>query len=228
MTKKLPVSPKPATTHFEQVPVKVVKKTLETPSGRPASHADGGHFHGVQFYKDPDSLCDIVGAFIGEGLEQGALAVVIATPEHTARIEECLRRRGTDVESSKRLGCLATLDAHETLELFMKDGMPDPGAFRQNVGELLTTVRHGREQRPIRAYGEMVNVLWKDGREAAAIRLETLWNQLAGTHDFDLLCAYSMGNFYKGAALEEIKSQHSHVVPGEGGGDAPTLPAASA
>ena len=58
----------------------------------------------------------------------------------------------------------------------------------------------------------MVNLLWKDGLEAAAIRLETLWNELANTHDFKLLCGYSMGNFYKGAAIEEIKGQHSHLV----------------
>jgi hypothetical protein len=226
MAKKLPATPKP-TTHFQQVPLTVVKKTIAPPPDRPASRADAGHFHGVQFYNDADSLCRIVGAFIGEGLEREALAVVIATPEHTARIEECLRRRGADVDALKRLGHLATFDASETLQLFMRDdGMPNPGAFRRSIGDILTAVRRGREHRAIRAYGEMVNVLWKDGREAAAIRLETLWNQLAGTHDFDLLCAYSMGNFYKGAALDEIKRQHSHLVDSDG--EAVTLPAASA
>jgi hypothetical protein len=33
-----------------------------------------------------------------------------------------------------------------------------------------------------------------------------------------------MGNFYKGAALDEIKAQHSHLVDDEG--DSATLPAA--
>jgi hypothetical protein len=62
----------------------------------------------------------------------------------------------------------------------------------------------------------MVNLLWKDGLEAAAIRLETLWNELANTQQFILLCGYSMGNFYKGAAIEEIKGQHSHLVADSG------------
>jgi hypothetical protein len=62
----------------------------------------------------------------------------------------------------------------------------------------------------------MVDLLWKDGLEAAAIRLETLWNELANTHDFKLLCGYSMGNFYKGAALEEIKGYHSHLTSESG------------
>ena len=58
----------------------------------------------------------------------------------------------------------------------------------------------------------MVDLLWKDGLEDAAIRLETLWNQLANTEDFKLLCGYAMGNFYKGAAIEDIRSQHSHLI----------------
>jgi hypothetical protein len=233
MTTKPPASQK-RTTYFEQIPVDIVKQIVpkdaagrEAPahtgsvaakptSKRTAPDNGAGHFHGVQFYNDSDSLCRIVGNFIGEGLEQGGLAVIIATPEHAAQIESCLSRRGNDVETLKRLGHLVMVDARETLGLFMTDGLPNPGVFRRTVGEILTKVRGGRERCTIRAYGEMVDLLWKDGREAAAIRLETLWNQLGGTHDFDLLCGYSMGNFYKGAAIDEIKNQHSHLVDDEG------------
>ena len=76
---------------------------------------------------------------------------------------------------------------------------------------------HGRKDCVIRAYGEMVDVLWKDGKEAAAIRLEMLWNQLANTRKFSLLCGYSMGSFYKDAAFDDICQQHTHVV--SAGGD---------
>jgi hypothetical protein len=239
MIKKFPVTQNPAT-HFEQIPVEVVKKiapvdqapgkapsqtnSADQPTSRKTwADTDSGHFHGVQFYNDPDALCRIVGAFIGEGLEQGTLAVIIATPDHTARIESCLQHRGIDVDALKHRGHLVTLDASETLEHFMTDGMPNPGAFRRTLGGILTEVRRGRERCTIRAYGEMVDLLWKGGREAAAIRLETLWNQLGSTHDFALLCGYSMGNFYKGAAIDEIKAQHSHLVDDEG--DAALLPA---
>jgi hypothetical protein len=232
MTKQLPAKQNP-TTHFEQIPVAMVKKiapsdqapgkapaqkdsAIKPTSRRAGADMDSGHFHGVQFYNDPDGLCRIVGSFIGEGLDQGSLAVIIATPDHTARIESCLQRRGADVDAMKRLGHLVTLDARDTLELFMTDGMPNPGAFRRTLGQILTDLRRGREHCTIRAYGEMVDLLWKDGREAAAIRLETLWNQLGGTHDFALLCGYSMGNFYKGAAIDEIKVQHSHLVDDDG------------
>ena len=223
-----------ATTYFEQVPVAVVKQIVplddagreapahaDSAAAKPTSKktgpgADAGHFHGVQFYNSPDTLCRIAGDFIGEGLEQGELAVIIATSDHAARIESCLRRRGNDVAALKGRGRLVVADARETMQDFMRDGMPNPGAFRRTVGEILVKVRGGREHCVIRAYGEMVDLLWKDGHEAAAIRLETLWNQLGSTHDFALLCGYSMGNFYKGAALDEIKGQHSHLVDDDG------------
>lgn len=231
MTRKLPA--KKATTYFEQIPLDIVKRIVpsddagraapatDSAAAKPISKktwagTDAGHFHGVQFYNSPDTLCRIAGDFLGEGVEQGQLAVVIATADHAARIESCLHRRGNDVAALKRRGRLVVVDARETMELFMRDGMPNPGAFRRTVGEILVKVRGGREHCVIRAYGEMVDLLWKDGHEAAAIRLETLWNQLGSTHDFALLCGYSMGNFYKGAALDEIKGQHSHLVDDDG------------
>jgi hypothetical protein len=58
----------------------------------------------------------------------------------------------------------------------------------------------------------MVDVLWKKGRAEAAIKLEILWNELAQTHTFQLLCGYSMGNFYKQTKyFEQVCQQHSHV-----------------
>ena len=230
MTRKITV-PGKSRLHFEKVPLAEVMKKIvpDDLANRPKKGPDdppaerrrrprtrAGHFHGVQFYKDADALCRIVGGFVGDSLQQGALALLIATPDHAARIDSCLRTRGIDVDDMKRHGRLVTLDARETLQLFMMDGMPNPGMFTRAMGSALTCLRRGREHCTVRAYGEMVDLLWQSGLEAAAIRLETLWNQLAATHDFKLLCGYSMGNFYKGAAVEEICDQHSHVIARNG------------
>jgi hypothetical protein len=234
MTKKRATTTPP--THFEQVPVAVVKTIapVDVAQAQPAKDdaavepADrktnpAPHVHAVQFYESPDALCRIVGTFIGEGIEQGAVSVLIVTPDHAARIEACLRQFAVDVDALRRAGALVTLDARDTLNQFMVDGMPNAGAFRHTVGGLLMEMRRNNDSRPIRAYGEMVDLLWKDGREAAAIRLETLWNQLASSYAFALLCGYSMGNFYKGSTLEDIKRQHTHLVPTDGGAFVPTL-----
>jgi hypothetical protein len=60
-------------------------------------------------------------------------------------------------------------------------------------------------------------VLWQAGHTVAATRLEMLWNDLAQTHDFALLCGYSMGHFYKDAAAgDHVMKQHTHVVSASG------------
>jgi len=62
----------------------------------------------------------------------------------------------------------------------------------------------------------MVDVLWKSGQKEAAIRLEILWNQLANTQAFSLLCGYAMGHFYKDANFQEVCRHHTHVVSADG------------
>jgi hypothetical protein len=63
---------------------------------------------------------------------------------------------------------------------------------------------------------DAVDVLWQASRTAAAIRLEMLWNQLAQTHLFALLCGYSMGHFYKDVGQQEVRQQHTHLVSDSG------------
>ncbi len=177
-----------------------------------AATRSGQHFHAVQFYADDTALCSIVAAFLTEGFTAGHPALVIATPDHCAGIEAQLRQHGQAVETLKDGGDFVLLDARATLPLFMRDGLPHSRAFHYVAGQIIEKVCDGRTHCTVRAYGEMVNLLWQDGLETAAIRLETLWNELANTHDFKLLCGYAMGNFYKGAAIEDIKGQHSHLT----------------
>jgi hypothetical protein len=233
MAKKRTPRGTPAT-HFEQVPLSAVKAIAKETVGKAQPGKSTGpdkaaekkarvdsHFHAVQFYDSPDTLCRIVGRFIGEGLARGAAATLIVTPDHATRIDTCVRLCGFDVDAITQDGRLVILDARDTLNQFMVDGMPNASAFRRTVGGLLAGIRRSTGDRPIRAYGEMVDLLWKDGREAAAIRLETLWNQLASSYDFELLCGYSMGNFYKGSSLEDIQHQHTHLMPADGSAAVP-------
>jgi hypothetical protein len=94
----------------------------------------------------------------------------------------------------------------------MVEGWPDDELFAKAVNPVLKKATGGRPNRIVRAYGEMVDVLWQAGQMDAAIRLEILWNELARNHSFSLLCGYSMGNFYKDAAVEEICRHHTHFL----------------
>src|ERR1700682_2458530 len=174
-----------------------------------------GQFHAVKFYESRESLCRIVAESRGEGLVTRQPALVIATPEHCAGIVAQLRIRHFDVDRMQTAGDLVLVDAGQMLATFMIDGMPDADLFFASATSAIERVCRGREDRTIRAYGEMVDVLWKTA-PMAAIRLEMLWNKLAMTRDFALLCGYAMGNFYKDASLAEIHHHHSHVVAGQG------------
>ena len=172
------------------------------------------HHHAVQFYGDDESLFTTVAGFLSQGFVDGHPAIVIATESHRASILQHLRGRLIDVDNAEKMGSLIILDAQQTLDLFMVHGMPDAQRFENSVGKLIGEVLEGREDKVlIRAYGEMVDVLWKDGKPDAAIRLEMLWNRLAQRYGFALLCGYSMGNFYKETkGFEAICREHTHVV----------------
>ena len=176
------------------------------------AHASAGHYHAVQFYRDAESLVTIVARFLDEGIRQRQPGIIIATPEHRYAIETALEALGHDVQRMKRLGDLIFLDARETLDTILADGMPHQQLFTHVCGTMLEEIARTHPERTTRAYGEMVNVLWKDGMTAAAIRLETMWNELAKSHDFKLLCGYSMSNFYQDATVGEIARQHTHLL----------------
>jgi len=176
------------------------------------ARAGNGRFHAVRFYEDERSLCRIVADFLGDGLVAGEPVVVIATPVHRDGIARALEALSFDISRLQANRELLIFDADQTLATFMIDGVPDPDAFRQSIGGMLEAATAGRPEATVRAYGEMVDCLWKNDAADAAIRLEVLWNELATTRAFSLLCGYSIGNFYKHGAYEQICGEHTHVV----------------
>jgi hypothetical protein len=168
--------------------------------------------HAATFYGSDDSLVSTIGAFLKEGLTAGEPALVIATPDHRSAIQAKLAVTGINVTAAKRDGDLVLLDAEEMMGTFMVNEAPDSQAFERVFGALMRQVQRGRARKPVRAYGEIVNVLWQRGAPDAAIQVEMLWNKLASSFEFSLLCGYAMGNFFKQAErLEEICRLHSHI-----------------
>jgi hypothetical protein len=178
------------------------------------SHAK--HYHAVQFYQDEHSLAATAAGFLADGIAMGQPGLVVATAGHTSRIVGALKARGIDAEALRRTGELTVFDARKMLLTFMVGSMPDPLLFKSNVGDAIERLCVDRGPCPIRAYGEMVDLLWQNGNSDGAIRLEILWNQLASAYEFSLLCGYAVGHFYKESVRSRFKDvcdQHSHVIP---------------
>lgn len=146
----------------------------------PAETRPGRFTHLVHFYEDGALLLDEVERFIGEGLESGETAVVVAAEPHRDGLEERLIARGFDLVAARENGRYISLDAAETLLRFVRRGWPQVGLFRDVVGGAIARaseqVRSGR----VRVFGEMVALLRAEGN-GTAIRLERIWNQLAET-----------------------------------------------
>jgi hypothetical protein len=168
----------------------------------------GPHDHFVQLYQERGPLADAVAEYVGTGLGRGEAVVVIATPEMRNALSSRLNGN-----HAQREGNLSLLDAERTLERFMADGMPQWQKFHAVIGGLIAELR--LRYPAVRAYGEMVDVLWQRGERDAAIRLEEFWNELGALQTFSLFCAYRIdpldGSQY-GGALESICRVHPHLI----------------
>jgi PAS domain S-box-containing protein len=189
------------------------------PIDRLLARPNGEHL--VQFYEDDESLFDTLEQFLGAGLASGEPILVIATEDHRTRLVRRLRK--SNVEAAIGAGRVVLLDARETLARFLVNGMPDADRFHRVIDDLMAQMTRDQPAR-VRAFGEMVDLLWRDGARTAAIRLEELWNEAARVHRFSLLCAYVMANFVKGAEgagsphLATVCELHSHVLTAPSGG----------
>ena len=177
--------------------------------------------HFVQFYESDACLIEAVAGFIGAGLVRGDAGIIIATPEHRALLAEQLAAAGVDTGGAAASGRYVVLDAAETLRRFMVDGEPDYGRFRAVIGPVIAQAGGaalGTPPRTVRAFGEMVALLWKEGKRGEAVRLEEHWNKLGEELDFCLFCGYPLND----CALPEHEADfthvckgHQHVIPGE-------------
>jgi len=190
---------------------------IEAVPGRAASFeaacSPTSRAHLVHFYEDEETLANAIAKFVTDGLAAGEIITTIATETHTRALDQRLRASGSDPDVIRASGRLLSLDAHETLGKFMRGGEPDPNLFRSVIGDVLTERAARSNGAGLRAYGEMVDVLWKRGEKSAALRLEEMWNELQAERPFTLLCAYALGKFYKEpATIRGVCATHTHLV----------------
>ena len=180
--------------------------------------------HLVQFCSDNQTLLKNVIGYLGTGLNQGDALLIIASAERNAAFVQGLRESGADPEAAMRERRLLFADAEQTLKRFMVDGQPDWSRFQRTIGTLIREVEPRPGHAGLRAYGEMVGILWKAGRLSSAIRVEQFWNRLMSANSFHLFCSYPIDLFGKdvdAARIEPLLSAHTELVAGHDKGDLP-------
>jgi hypothetical protein len=168
--------------------------------------------HAVQLFDDVESLGVAAAAFLAVGWPAEHTLLVVATTAHWNAIAPRLEAHGVPVAEAIDSGRLVVRDARVTLDAFLRHECIDPDAFDATVGQLVRSLAaHGR---PLRIFGEMVDLLACTGDYHGAEQLEGLWNRLAENQAFALFCGYSASTFgdpRSRDALRRICDTHEHV-----------------
>jgi hypothetical protein len=171
--------------------------------------------HAVQIYGSETLFLDALEGYASAGLRRLESVVIISTAVHLHELEKRLRANWLDLDRARWEDRYVALLAQETLSRFMVGGMPDENRFNSVVGAIVRRAR-GPMKRAVRAFGEMVSLLWTEGNYAGAIALEGLWNRFQAVEGFPLFCAYPREGF-KGSASASMRAvceAHSRIIPG--------------
>lgn len=168
--------------------------------------------HVVQIYNEDYTFLNVLQGFVTSGFAANDCVVVMATDEHLHALEERLRFKGYNVFELKLQDQYIPLNARETLGEFMINNWPDEVLFRHTMSRFL--VRAKTRNRKVRAFAEMIALLWTQGNIAATVQLENLWNKMCHNEEFSLYSAFPRGSLNQ-RALESILylcGSHSKII----------------
>jgi hypothetical protein len=169
--------------------------------------------HVLQIYENDATFMESLEGFVRAGFEAGESVVAIATKEHLRTLERRLDAAGLDVRGLKAADRYLALDAEEFLTRFMVNGWPDEAKFKEEIRAVLARARRGNSR--VRAFGEMVAVLWAQGHHGATVNLEHLWHRICEEDGLPLYCAYPRIGMTDdlSSSVEAVREAHTRIVP---------------
>jgi len=173
--------------------------------------------HVVQFYEDEGFLAETVAEFVGPPLAKGDTALLIATDGHQKAFAKALKARGLDVRRLAQSRRLTLLDARELQRLLSSGRHGGDGPFRKYVAGTIQQIVADQPTRPLHVYGEVVNLMWRDGDAENALQLEASWHRLTKEVPISVLCSYEIANFNRttGRTITDVCNLHDRAIPAE-------------
>jgi hypothetical protein len=167
--------------------------------------------HCVQIYDNDTAFLNVLQSYVASALELNEAVIIIATDAHMRLLKDRLQQAGVDVMDAQARDQFVAVDAHAALASFMRDGWPDEALFLSMVRSLLERARARHAK--VRAFGEMVALMWANGEREATIHLEHLWARLCKSDEFALFCAYPRAGFTQDAeqSMMDVCLAHSVV-----------------
>jgi CheY-like chemotaxis protein len=174
------------------------------------------HRHEALFYSDDTVFLDGFALFIAAALNDGNAAIVLVTKSHRGSLLERLKAESAHVDGAIQQGTLILLDVADTLATLLVDGLLDPVRVFESFSSLIQAASKASKADHPRVVicCECKGSLWVEGKRDTAIRLEQGCNELAKTHELDMLCAYPLSSFHSEEDKQDFKCicvEHSAV-----------------
>jgi hypothetical protein len=198
---------------FTKVKVKTsAPLTYKSPFEDPQLLRDGDHL--VQFYEDEEYLVNLITDYAVPALNSGEGVVLIGTAAHNQAFLESFHCFCDNVEDALIEGQLVLVDAEEMLGNLLRRPRSLEENFHKHINHLLLKMKS--KFTSIKAFGEMVDILWKKGDRITTLELEQHWNMTCSRLKITLLCAYHLSSFQEESLTQgykDICQCHSHVIP---------------
>lgn len=185
-----------------------------TPEAMQSVFSSQENSHLVQVCENLSSQAEILTEYITEGLTNGEGIVIFARPALRKILAEKMNSKGLNLDDLKNQNRIKILDANFLLSLFNFEDTIDKASFEKYV--LVPVIEAKSKFGKVRTFGEMVDILWKNGQQNLAVELEGLWQDSCHENDFMHFCTYLLDSLKPAEyndSLERICNSHNHLLP---------------
>jgi DNA-binding NarL/FixJ family response regulator len=172
------------------------------------------HRHDVVFCSSDAVLIGAFSRFIAGELGKGNAVVAVVTEAHDQSLRHSLQASHVDLALAIRQQRYVPLNISELLAKVMVNGHPDPIRFLKAAEDVVTDAarRATSQHAKVAACGECSATVWAQEHLEAAIQLEHLWDEIAMSHQMDILCAYPLAARDESVpAVRRLCAEHTAV-----------------
>ena len=161
----------------------------------------------LQMCRNNSTQVDLLTEYISEGLLKNEAVIIIARSALRKAVWTQLQALGLDMGFYKAQGQIKLYDAELLLSTILIDDVIDEHYFQTYIGSQIQAaqIAYGK----VRAFGEMVEILWQGGLHDTALQLEKIRTDLGSKHELTVLCTYLVDSL--APPSHDFALEHMHM-----------------